>query len=448
MSSCEIQIFLTARATGDRLAEKRPVRWSRDKAGTEYPLINVYEDVEYQEIIGFGGAITESSAVTFMKLPPAARKRVLDAYFDPARGNRYTFCRTHMNSCDFSTGNYSCCDRAGDTELSSFNINRDKQAMLPLLKAAAKRAGGMKLFISPWSPPAWMKTNRKMNRGGKLLPQYRAAWALHYARFIKAYEAEGVPVWGLTVQNEPKATQRWDSCVYTAEEERDFVKKYLGPTLRRERLAGRKLMIWDHNRERLYDRARCMFEDRESAKSIWGAAFHWYSGDHFEALDAVHHRWPDKGLVFSEGCVELHKDEGAWANGERYGRDIIGCLNSHTAAWCDWNILVDSQGGPNHVQNYCEAPIMGHLDKGRLEFKPSYYYIGHFSRFIPPGSRRIAVTRFNDSLLCTGAITRDERIAVVVMNKTDSAVSFSLRNQDRLASLASPAHSIMTLVFR
>lgn len=441
-----LRSFLTARDTGERLSEQRPVPWCADESETEKNLVNLYDDVRYQEIVGFGGALTEAAAVTFHKLAAPLQQRVLAACFDPRHGNRYTLCRTHMNSCDFAEGNYACCDRAGDTALASFSIARDKQALLPLIQEAQEVAGHLKLIVSPWSPPAWMKTNGQMNQGGKLRAEYREAWALHYARFIQAYEAEGVPVWGLTVQNEPKATQRWDSCVYTADEERDFVKNHLGPLLRREGLGDRKLMIWDHNKERLYERARCVFEDPEASSYVWGAAFHWYTGDHFEALDAVHHRWPDKGLAFTEGCLEQSPDTSPWAGAERYAHDILGNLNHGMTLWCDWNILLDEQGGPNHVENFCSAPIIGHTQEQRLEFAPSYHAIGHFSRFIEPGSRRIAVSRYTDRLECTAVRTPAGRLVTVVLNRTDADIPFVLRCHARIASLNSPPHSILTLL--
>jgi O-glycosyl hydrolase len=293
-AAATLRVLVTARDTGERLAERPAVVWGEDTKGIENSILNVYDDVEYQEIIGFGGAFTESAAVTFDKLPPAVRRQTLEACFDPVRGNRYTFCRAHMNSCDFSTGNYACCDKPGDVALQSF---------------------------------------------------------------------------------------------------------------------------------------------------------HWYSGDHFEAIEAVHRRWPGKGLVFTEGCVEMHAQRGPWGNAERYGHDILGDLNHFTQAWCDWNLLLDEQGGPNHVNNFCEAPLMGHTAEGRLDIKPSFYYIGHFSRFILPGSRRIAITRFTDRLECTAARTPDGAIVAIVLNRGDEPVKFALRHRDRIAPLESPAHSILTALW-
>jgi glucosylceramidase len=442
----KIKVFLTARDTDDRLTEKQPLPFEDDPEGIELRVINVYDDVEYQEMIGFGGAFTEAAAYTLQKLPEDKQEEVLAAYFDEKKGHRYTFCRTHMNSSDFALGNYACVEKEGDVELESFNIERDKKYIIPMIKAAA-RYGKFHLFISPWSPPGWMKDTGIMNRGGKLLPQYRDAWARHFARFIKAYENEGIPVWGLTVQNEPKAVQTWDSCIFTAEEEKDFVRDYLGPVLEREGLGHIKIMIWDHNKERIYERAKVAFEDPEAAKYIWGVAFHWYSGDHFEALEAVHHKWPDKPMALTECCVGFGGRLDPWSKGERYGHDIIGNLNNYMSAWCDWNLILDEKGGPNHVHNYCEAPIMIDTRVGTIEYKPSYYYIGHFSRFIEPGSVRIGFSRYTEKLKCTAFKTPSGGKVLIVMNDTDDNIPFVLRYNDKIAKCESVAHSIMTLVF-
>ncbi len=439
-----MEVYLTARDTGDRLARKEAIRFQDDPSGTENHLVNVYDDVTYQEVTGFGGAFTEAAAVTWAKLPEAQRESLLKAYFSPTEGHGYTFCRTHMNSCDFSTSNYACADVPGDLALRHFTIEREKQAMIPMMKAAA-RHGAYRLFVSPWSPPGWMKDTGQMNQGGRLLPECRAAWALHFARFIKAFRAEGIEVWGVTVQTEPKAVQTCDSCVYTAEEERDFVRDYLGPVLRREGLKTVKIMVWDHNKERLFERARVAFQDRRASAFIWGAGFHWYSGDHFEAIEMVHEAWPEKGLVFTECAAELKLGLGAWENAERYGHDMLGNLNAGTNAWCEWNLILDEKGGPNHVGNFCDAPVIGHTDTGTVEYKPAWYYIGHFSRFIRPGSVRVACTRFSDAIECTAFRTPAGERVVVAMNRADRPVSFLLRNRDRVAPVEIPGHGIVTL---
>lgn len=447
MTDRKIRVIQTSQASPDRLTEKAPVYLRKDEAGVENQLINVYDEVEYQEILGFGGAITEASAVTAAKLGEANRKKILDAYFDSEQGIGYTVCRTHINSCDFSLGNYAYVEEE-DPSLSNFDISRDKEHLIPYIQEAKKRAGDdFVLYASPWSPPKWMKTNGQMNNGGSLKPEFRETWARYYAKFIEAYEAEGLPVWGLTVQNEAKAVQRWDSCVYTAEEERDFVRDYLGPVLEKSGLSHVRLMIWDHNKERVYDRAKTAFEDVQASKYIWGIGFHWYSGDHFEALSVVHDRFPDKKLIFTEGCHEGGVQLGSWKSGERYAHDIMGNLNNWMSGWTDWNIVLDEQGGPNHVGNYCDAPIIADTTTDTLTFQSSYYYIGHFSKYIRPGAVRIGSSKYTDRLQTTAFKNTDGTIAVVVLNRGDEELPYILRNRDELAELLIPAHSIQTLLF-
>jgi glucosylceramidase len=266
-------------AANEKWAQVRDVAFRNDSAGVENNVINIYPDVVYQEIEGFGGAFTESASVTLDKMSRAVRHEILSACFSPVSGLGHTLCRTHINSCDFSTQNYACDETAGDVDLQHFSLDRERRSLIPMVRdAMAVKGADVKLFVSPWSPPAWMKTTGRMNQGGKLKPEYRDVWARYFARFIRELNAEGVSVWGLTVQNEPKATQTWDSCVWTAEEERDFVRDHLGPALRREGLDRVKIMVWDHNKERVFDRARVASRDPEAERHIWGTAFHWWIG--------------------------------------------------------------------------------------------------------------------------------------------------------------------------
>jgi glucosylceramidase len=306
---------------------------------------------------------------------------------------------------------------------------------------------GFNLFASPWSPPAWMKTNGEMNNGGKLKPECRQVWADYYVRYIQEYEKEGVPIWGLTIQNEPAAKQVWDSCVYTGEEERDFVRDFLGPTLEKNGMGDRKVVIWDHNRDKLFERARVVYDDPEAAKYVWGAGFHWYVADVFESVQRTHDAWPDKKLLFTEGCQEGGPHMGGWTPGERYGTSIIEDLNHWTVGWVDWNMILDERGGPNHVGNFCHAPILIDTQKGEIRYQPSYYYLGHFSRFIRPGAKRILCSSGHDSLLATACLNPDGTVAVVVMNKSETPLTFLLRTPDGNREVFSPRRSIQTILF-
>ena len=441
-----VQLYRTI-SGGKEFLKRHAAQAMRTPSGAGSPSVFVDSSRTYQEIEGFGGAFTEAAAYVFSGLPAAERRRFLRACFDTARGNGYTLCRTHMNSCDFSLGNYACADTPGDMKLKSFSIAREKKWIVPMMKAALKTAGRpFKLFISPWSPPAWMKTSGEMNHGGKLKPECRAAWALYYCRFIQALEREGIPVWGLTVQNEPEASQTWDSCIWTAEEERDFVRDHLGPTLKREKLGRIKVMIWDHNRDRVYERARVAYEDPKASRYIWGAGFHWYCGDFFDNLQAIHDAYPDKRLLFTEGCQEGGPHIGSWAPAERYARAMIHDLNRWAAGWVDWNMLLDEKGGPNHVGNFCSAPILADTAAGRLMIQGSYYYIGHFSRFIRPGARRILCASTHDDLETTAFLNPGGACSVVILNRSENDIPVTLKTPMGAVQTASPKHSITTAV--
>jgi glucosylceramidase len=443
----KIAVFLTAQGTKDRIASKRPLSYDPGDTEAENQLINVHEKIRFQKILGFGGAFTEAAAHTFYKLPLRARKQVLSAYFDAGKGHGYTLCRTHINSCDFSLDNYAYVNDRSDTELKTFSVARDEKALIPFIKEAQKTAPkGLTLFASPWSPPSWMKTNDAMNEGGKLKAECRPLWARYLAKYLKVYASKGVKLWGMTVQNEPKATQTWDSCVYSAEEERDFVKKHLGPVLKEAGLGHIKIFAWDHNRERVVERGQVIFSDTAASKRLAGIGFHWYSGDHFEELETFHHLYPEKMLLFTEGC-DFSTSIGTWDTGERYAHDIIGSLNHWTAGWCDWNLILDERGGPNHVGNFCCAPIIADTKAGTLKFQSSYFYIGHFSRFIVPGSERVAFSKYTDALDVTACRRPDGKVVVVVMNRGDSDVPFKLRTRYGIAKCIGQKHSIMTMVY-
>jgi glucosylceramidase len=298
-----------------------------------------------------------------------------------------------------------------------------------------------------------MKDNKNMLQGGRLLPEYYQLWADYFVKFIKAYKDEKIAVWGITVQNEPMAKQTWESCIYTAEEERDFIKKYLGPTLAKAKLKDVKLIAWDHNRDLLYHRASTILNDSLAAKYVWGIGFHWYESwsgaPAYENVQRVAEAYPDKTLMLTEACNYPFSwdtfDEWHW--GENYGEAILKDLNSGASAWTDWNILLDEKGGPNHVGNFCFAPVHANTKDGSLHFMNSYYYIGHFSKFIRPGAKRIACSSSRSQLLSTAFVNTDGTTVVVIMNKDKTPVNFRMYVGDHAVEAVSLPHSIMTLVY-
>jgi glucosylceramidase len=408
----------------------------------------------FQTILGIGGALTDASAETFARLPAPRQQEVLDAYYDPDKGIGYTLGRTNIHSCDFSSGSYTYVGE-GDKELKSFSVDHDKQFRIPFIKRAITAARGkLTLFCSPWSPPAFMKTTNDMLHGGQLRPELAQSWAGYFAKFIKAYEQEGIRLWGTTVQNEPMATQRWESCIYSAEDERDFVKNHLGPTLKREGLGDRKIIVWDHNRDLIYQRASTILTDPAAARYVWGVGFHWYEpwsgGDPmFDNVRLVRETFPSHNLIFTEGCVDAFKAEDLhnWRLGEAYGRSMINDFNDGAVGWTDWNVLLDEHGGPNHVANYCFAPVHADTSTGELTYTNSYSYIGHFSKFVRPGARRIASSPSRSALLSTAFVNPDGRVSVVVMNRGDQRVDYYLWVDGNAAEISSLPRSIQTLVF-
>jgi len=438
-----IRCFLTAHDTGARLAEQPALSPQAGESGL--PTVTVNTGRTFQQIEGFGGAFTEASAVNWLALPPDRRQEVLEAYFDPAQGHGYSLCRVHMGSCDFALGNYAHVEAADDLELAGFSIDRDRQALLPFIQAAQRVAGSpLKLLASPRSPPAGMKTSGRMNDGGKLRPECRRAWARCYVRFIEAYEAEGVPIWGVSVQNEPMATQRWDSCLYTAEEERDFVRDFLGPELEAAGLGRVKIVIWDHNRDLMLERASAVYSDPEASRYVWGTGFHWYGDDCFEHVQQVHDAWPDKQLLFTEGCQEGGPHHGSWELGERYARSMINDLNRWTVGWIDWNLLLDHDGGPNHVDNFCSAPIHTNASFDGFTLQSSYWYLGHFARFVRPGAHRVLCTIPHQDIEATAFRNVDGTVAVVLMNRTGQSLRVALRVEQTTGVMELPPRSIAT----
>lgn len=413
----------------------------------ESKRIIVFPEYTYQDWLGFGGAFTESAGYTLSKMSPEKQEEMLDAYFGE-NGINYNFCRNHINSCDFSLGNYAYVEDENDANFETFDISRDREYIIPMIKRAQSISKNeIKFLASPWSPPAFMKDTREMNHGGKLLSEYRNAWARYIARYIKEYKKEGIDVSMLTIQNEPNATQRWDSCTYTPEEESEFGVDFLVPTLKDEGLQNVEVLFWDHNKDNVISRAQKVLETEKARDSLAGIGFHWYSGDHFEQLRMFKERYPDKKLIFTEGCIEKWKYKTPVKNAETYAHDIIGNINNGLDAFLDWNLYLDENGGPNHVENFCSAPIQGNTETDEIIYNPSYYYIGHFSKFIPSGSKRIGISRFNDQVEATAFLTPNGSRVVVVLNRSDDLCDFRLCEKELFTEQTIEPHSIRTYIY-
>ncbi len=466
----EVTVYETA-ASGSKLALK--TTFNTDDSAAR---IEILPKQKFQTITGIGGSFTESSASLLNKLSPAKRKEVIEAYFGDD-GAKYSLTRTHMNSCDFSLDHYSYAPVADDMLLENFSVDEDKDDIIPMIQEAmAVSTDGFKIISSPWTAPPWMKDNNNYV-GGKLLPKYYKPWALFYSKYIDAYKAEGIDIWGFTVVNEPNGNgNNWESMHFSPKEMTDFVRDYMGPQLEKD---GHdvKILGYDQNRAGIQEWVDEMYKDETSAKYYAGTAIHWYESTYEvfpEALNYAHTKAPNKYLIETEGCVDSEvpkwKDD-AWywskeatdwgwdwapdnekylhpkyAPVNRYAKDIIGCLNNWVDGWIDWNMVLDKQGGPNWFENWCAAPVLVDVETDEVYYTPIYYTMAHFSKFIRPGAVRIGLENEDNSLLATAVQNPDGSIAVVVFNEGKTPKNFTLHLSGSRASISIEPQAIQTLV--
>ncbi len=378
---------------------------------SEMQIINIH-DVEKQEVYGFGGAFTESSAYNYSLMSESQKKETLEYLFGES-GLRYNFCRLCLGSSDFTLSEYSYVDE-NDFTLSSFSIERDKKYVIPFLKdAIAYSKNEIKLFASPWSPPAFMKDNGKLVGGGKLKREYYALYADYMSEFVKRYEEEGIKIFALTLQNEPHAIQTWESCVFDAEDEARFLP-YLYDSLKKKNLDV-KLIFWDHNKERLFDRAQVVYG--ECGDKAWGVGYHWYSGKHFDEIEAVRSAYPDKAIIETEFCTGL--------NGGKTGSylfDISGNLSAGTNAIVEWNMILDEVGGPYHNRTSgCASPLLYDKNKKEIVLHTNYRQMYVFSHYIDCGAKVLWSSSYMDEIKTLAVKNPDNSIVCVILNKNEEA---------------------------
>ena len=476
LSSCNsvtqnIEVYETSES-GNKMTERTDFV-SQHKSST----IILDASKEFQKITGFGGAFTESSAYLLNRMSAEKRHQILSAYF-AKDGARYSLARTHMNSCDFSLSNYSYTPVEADKSLKHFSIDQDKEDLIPMIKdAMAISQDGFRLFASPWTAAPWMKDNNSWV-GGKLLPEYYDTWALFFSKFVDAYKSEGIDIWGFTVENEPHGNgENWESMHYSPEEMTHFVEHFLGPKLAADGKGDIVILGYDQNREGLKEWVDVMYKDELSSNYFDGTAVHWYEStyDYFpEELQYAHQKAPDKYLIQTEACVDdevpvWQDDKWYWkkeatdwgyhwreaekkylhpkyAPANRYARDIIGCLNNWVDGWVDWNMVLDTKGGPNWANNWCIAPVIVDPEKDEVYYTPLYYIMAHFSKFIRPGAVVIDAQHADKELMVTAAKNPDGSIAVVVFNEGTSTKSFELTNNDLTKTISISPQAIQTIM--
>ncbi|MBT8273911.1 MAG: glycosyl hydrolase family 30 [Bacteroidia bacterium] len=469
----QAEVYETS-ASGNKLTKLENFSASNEN---DLVQIKLFPKKERQTITGFGGSFTESSAYLLNKLSKNNREKILEAYFGED-GAKYSLTRTHISSCDFSLNNYTYAPVADDIKMEHFSIDEDKDDIIPMIKdAMAISKEGFHIISSPWTAPPWMKDN-KAYVGGKLLPEYYDAFALFFSKYLEAYKAEGIDVWGVTPVNEPHGNgNNWESMHFSPEEMTDFVQNHLGPKLEAEGKGDIKILGYDQNRAGIQEWVDVMFKDEASSKYYAGTAIHWYEStfDYFpEALQYGHNKAPDKYLIQTEACVDSEipkwqddawywKKEATdwgwdWAPEDqrhlhpkyvpvyRYARDIIGCLNNWVDGWVDWNMVLDRQGGPNWFENWCVAPVIVDPDNDEVYFTPIYFTLSHFSRYIRPEAKIIELENSDESLMVTAAKNPDGSIAVVVFNQDKEKKQFSLTLGEHSIVVTISPQAIQTII--
>lgn len=419
-------------------------RFLPDEKEAELRLVKLYPEYRDQRLDGFGAAITDSSGYVFSKMDETHKQELVDAFYGP-EGLNYTLARIPIDSCDFSVDPY---EASSDGDLSRFDVSRSLRYILPLLEAIREKKD-ISLLLSPWSPPAAFKSNGIRQKGGRCLPEHWDAWAGILCRYVQEFRDRGFRVFGITLQNEPHAVQIWDSCIWTAEEERDFMIRCVRPALDRAGFRDVGIYIWDHNKERVLDRSLVELAG-EGEGCAAGVAFHWYSGDHFDALRQVHRLFPGKKLILSEHCVEYSPNgpmhiKSQDLRREKIAHEILGDLECGMTACFDWNLLLDEQGGPNYVDNFCHASYLYDTKNAVLSRQQIYDAYWHFAHFLKPDDVRILSSSFSAEVEAT-AFSRSSGEIILILHNRGAVTRVSVVLGETIASFELPAASINTLV--
>ena len=405
----------------------------------EWGLISVFTK-HRNEFKGFGGAINESSAYNFSLLSEADKIQALEMLVGET-GLGYNLFRLCIGSSDFTVDSYSYVDD-GDETLKTFSIEKDRRWIIPFIKEIQKYSKRkLTFFASPWAPPAFMKTNNDRKFGGKLKEEYYDLYAEYIIKFLKAYEKEGIYISYLTVQNEAKASQTWESCTYSIEEEIAFAKvlrKYL-----KDNKIECKLLCWDHNKERLLERAVPVLEEGDLFD---GAAYHWYSGNHYDNIGYLKNMFPNKEVFETEFCRAYGID----VTFTSYSMEFVNTLRNGTDGIIEWCLILDDKGGPYHDRpkhGGCEGTINIDKDYKIFTFK-NYNETYMFAHFIKPGARILYTSSFVDEVKASAIQNPDGTIVVTVVNFLDElpCEPIAIRINDHLIDIPTPSKSVTTLV--
>ena len=395
-------------------------------------IVNIDLSSEITNFLGFGSAITESSGVNYQKLSNENKKRFIKDYYSKD-GLNFNFGRISIGSNDFSLNSFSYAKRRN---LCDFNISRDRKYVIPMLKDILDLKE-ISLIASPWSPPRMYKKLPILRFGIKLLKRNYNKYSNYLIKYLEEYQKEGININYLTMQNEPIARQRWESCVFSLNEQKEFIYNYLVP-----KLSNTKVLLWDHNKDNLFEIVNSLYEKNDK---VAGTCFHYYKGQAFNEIKKVREKYPDMFLINSEMCCAYSPyNEINWiSSAEYYLKDIIGDMNNGVNAYLDWNILLDEHGGPTHSKNYVKSPSI--LVNDNYIKSPIYYYLYHISHFIDNDTMIIESDSYTNKLKTVSLISNNKLI-VVIMNVSNETIKFNLTIKNKYITDSINSHSIITYI--
>ncbi|KAF0199483.1 MAG: glucosylceramidase [Bacteroidetes bacterium] len=444
------QVYLT-KGDKSQLFSKQESLVIESNVNNSNPVITLDTTFRFQEIEGYGAALTGSSAYLLNnKLSPSVRQEVLKELFDPGTGIGVSYLRLTIGASDFSVSDFTYNDLpAGQTDydLQQFSLAQDMEDVIPVMREIIQISPGIRLMGTPWSPPAWMKTNGNL-KGGKLRLDCYGVYADYFVKYIQAMKDEGITIDAITPQNEPLYFTAGYPCMeMQPSEQLAFIKNALGPRFEAAGISS-KIILYDHN----WDNPQypiTILNDAEAAKYVAGSAFHAYAGN-VGAMSTVHNAHPDKGLYFTE------ISGGAWAtdfsgnlmwNMENI---FIGTARNWSKNALLWNLALDQNYGPqNNGCSNCRGVITINSITGLITRNEEYYSIAHFSKFVRPGAVRIATT-IPQSLQNTGAVgfqNTDGSKVLVLCNYNDTEKSLNVRQDKNNISYTIPAKSVATIVW-
>ena len=426
-----------------RFAEGTALKWRTAAANENGQTIYLKPEKKFQEILGFGAAFTDAACSTFNQIEANSRARLFHELFD-GKEMGLNVCRSCIGASDYSATVYSFDDGDADAELKRFSIEHDRAYILPMLRLARKINPDLFLFSSPWSPPGWMKSNGSM-LGGNMQRKYMSSYAHYFLKFLRAYEAEGVPVQAVTVQNEVDTDQdgRMPACAWPQEYEADFVRFFLGPLLEKE---GVKTKIWllDHNYN-LWGRALDELELPDLRKYAGGIAWHGYVGQP-EAMTRVHDAYPDVGAYWTEGGPEYSAPDylADWA---QWGKTFTGILRNWSRSITAWNLALDEVGKPNVGPFSCGGLVSFNGKTKEITRSGQYWALGHFSRCIKRGAKRID-SQANLKDIDHVAFENPDGQRVLVLTNSGAARKTTLQIGGQQAELDLERSSMTTIAWR